>query len=93
MTIGILEVSFFIPDSSSLKDKRMVLSSLKDKLRSHFNISLIEMSAQDKWQRSTLGVANIGLNKSAVNSTLSKMINFLERNPRIQIIDHQIQIL
>ncbi|MFH1201332.1 MAG: DUF503 domain-containing protein [Candidatus Omnitrophota bacterium] len=91
MTIGLLEVDIFIPESHSLKEKRMVLLSLKEKIRNHFNVSIIESANHDKWQRSSLVISNLGLNKSAVNSILSRVVNFLERNPRIQVIDYQLQ--
>ena len=91
--ICILEITLHLPQSQCLKDKRIVLSSLKHRIRSNFNVSIIESDSQDKWQRVSLTVVNAGMNNSLVNSTLSKVINFLERNPRIQIIDHHLELI
>ena len=49
MTIGVLTVELFIPESSSLKEKRMVLHSLKARLRNHFNVAVTEIDDEDKW--------------------------------------------
>jgi len=49
MTIGILRLVLFIHESNSLKDKRMVLHSLKARLRSNFNVAVTQVDDQDKW--------------------------------------------
>ena len=45
--------------SHSLKDKRQVVRSLKDRLRNAFNVSVAEIDVTDLWQRATLGVVSI----------------------------------
>ena len=47
--LGVLTVSIHIPNAQSLKEKRFVLKSLKDKLRRNFNVSVAELDGQDKW--------------------------------------------
>lgn len=59
MTIGLLTLEIHIPDARSLKDKRQVLRSLKDRLRAHFNVAVAELEHQDLWQRSRVGVVSI----------------------------------
>jgi uncharacterized protein YlxP (DUF503 family) len=58
MPIGLLTLEIHIPDAQSLKDKRQVLRSLKDKLR-HHNVAVAELDHQDLWQRSRVGVVSI----------------------------------
>jgi len=53
----ILEIR--IESAASLKDKRQVVRSLKDKLRAHFNIAVAELDHTDLWQRATVGVVSI----------------------------------
>ena len=77
MIIGIVKFSFLIAASNSLKEKRMVLRSLKNRLRNNFNISIIELADHDKWQKSTLALATIGKEKKIVNSLISNVINHL----------------
>ena len=64
MVIGILRLILFIGNSNSLKTKRMVLHSLKSRLRNKFNIAINEIADQDKWQKSTLVVVGVNNDKS-----------------------------
>ncbi len=93
MIIGILTLEFFIHDSNSLKRKRQVLRSLKQRLKNSFNISVAEVGGHDKWQRSELGVAYIGIDKRSVNSTLDKVLNFVENVHDAQLTDYEMEIL
>ncbi len=45
MPVGLLTLELHIPDAQSLKDKRQVLRSLKDRLRGHFNVAVAELDA------------------------------------------------
>lgn len=59
MAVGLLVLELVIPDARSLKDKRQVLRSLKDRLRAHFNVAVAELDHTDLWQRATVGVVSI----------------------------------
>jgi len=59
MPIAYLTIELRIESAHSLKDKRQVLRSLKDRLRNSFNISIAEIDVTDLWQRATLGVVSI----------------------------------
>ncbi|MGH9568155.1 MAG: DUF503 domain-containing protein [Candidatus Angelobacter sp.] len=59
MPIGYLMLEIHIEAAHSLKDKRQVVRSLKDRLRNNFNVSVAEIDATDLWQRATLGVVSI----------------------------------
>ena len=59
MPIAVLILELRIEGAQSLKDKRQVLRSLKDKLRNGFNISVAELDRTDLWQRATVGVVSI----------------------------------
>src|SRR5947208_10030922 len=59
MPVAVLTLELRIEGAHSLKDKRQVLRSLKDKLRNSFNISIAEIDVTDLWQRATLGVVSI----------------------------------
>ena len=54
--VGLCTVELFIPESQSLKDKRQVLLSLKDRLREKFNLSVAEVDGQDLWQKAYWGL-------------------------------------
>ena len=55
MKIAVLHVEMHLPYSQSLKDKRMVLRRVKDRLQK-FNVAVAEIAHQDLWQRATLGI-------------------------------------
>lgn len=59
MPIAYLTLELRIEGAHSLKDKRQVVRSLKDRLRNSFNISIAEIDVTDLWQRATLGVVSI----------------------------------
>ncbi|HHD82977.1 DUF503 domain-containing protein [candidate division WOR-3 bacterium] len=55
-----LELKIFIRSSHSLKDKRQVVHSIKDRLKSRYNLSVSELNSDNKWQTATLGIAYVG---------------------------------
>lgn len=57
--IAHLTIELRIEGAHSLKDKRQVLRSMKDKLRHEFNVSVAEVDITDLWQRATLGIVSI----------------------------------
>jgi uncharacterized protein len=59
MPIAFLTLELRIEGAQSLKDKRQVLRSMKDKLRNKFNIAVAELEATDLWQRATIGAVSI----------------------------------
>ena len=63
MPIASLTLEIRIEGAHSLKDKRQVVRSLKDKLRAHFNVGVAELEETDLWQRATIGVVAISSSK------------------------------
>jgi len=55
--VGVARVELWLPDSGSLKDRRRVVKSLVERLRSRFNVAVAEVSGQDLWQRAAVGIA------------------------------------
>ncbi len=86
MMIGSLLMEIHIHDSSSLKDKRMVIRSLKEKLKSKFNVAVSEVDNQDLWQLATVAVVTVGPDKKYVENVLQNVINFVDINfPELHI--------
>ena len=73
MVVAILKITLFIPQANSLKDKRRVIKSVKDRLRNGFNVSIAEIGDQDIWRSAKLGVAVISENSSYANGVLSRI--------------------
>jgi uncharacterized protein len=78
MIIGLLSVELFIPHAQSLKDKRMVLRSIKDRLKK-FNVAVAEVEHQDVWQRAGLGVVAISTTTEHVDRELAAVADEIER--------------
>ena len=57
--IGVLTLELRLESSHSLKDKRHVVQSLKDRLRSKFNVAVAEIDAQDLWQRAVVAAVTV----------------------------------
>lgn len=93
MTIGLLKIELHIPDSSSLKEKRMVIKSLKDKLRRQFNIAITETDNHDKWQMANLGIATISTETRHANQILSGVVKFIEELKEVQVIKYNIEMI
>ena len=74
MTVGILQITLNISDARSLKDKRRVIRSLKDRLRNRFNISIAEVGLQDYWQQADLAACMVGSDRKYVEGALTKLV-------------------
>jgi uncharacterized protein YlxP (DUF503 family) len=57
MIIGVLTLELHLPESNSLKSKRIIIKSLKDRIKNKFNVSIAEIDGNDLWQRCVLGAA------------------------------------
>ena len=78
MTIALLSIELHLPVSQSLKDKRMVLRRLKDRLRA-FNVSVAEVAHQELWQRAGLGVVTVATDDQSAEQTLTSVMREIER--------------
>ena len=93
MIIGLVHASLSIPESHSLKDKRMVLRSLKDRIRNEINVSAAEVGKQDKWQATELAFVTVAAEKKIVEKRLADVSRMLQSNPRAILLDYVTQIL
>jgi len=93
MTVGILNLIIFIHDSNSLKAKRMVLHSLKARLRNSFNVAVTQIDDEDKWQKTTLAVVGVERYRANMNSILSKVVEFIEKFNGIELINYEMELI
>ena len=78
-----------LPGCSSLKEKRSILRSLKDRLRSKFNVSVAETAFQDVHKRVELTIALVASDGRYAESVLDKLDSFVERNGGAVIVSVQ----
>lgn len=93
MIVGTAWIELYIPGANSLKGKRQIIKSIKERVRNRFNVSIAEVGEQDLWQRATLGLACVANDKAQANRILSKVIHFIEQNKNISPTDYEIEIL
>jgi|GEM_PF-52026 uncharacterized protein YlxP (DUF503 family) len=90
MPIAYLTLEIRIEDAHSLKDKRHVVRSLKDRLRNSFNVSVAEIDVSDLWQRATLGVVSISDSRDYLEGLMRNVENTavrLANNNGAEIVD------
>ena len=90
MPIGLLTLEIHIPDARSLKDKRQVLRSLKDRLRANFDVAVAELEHQDLWQRSRIGVVSISGDGRHLEDSLQAIAQESERVLGRDLVSQQI---
>ena len=78
MVVALLSVELFLPGSRSLKDKRMVLRRLKDRL-GKFNVAVAEVAHHDLWQRAGLGLVTIATTDEHADRELAAALAEIER--------------
>ena len=93
MTVGVLQLELSVPDAFSLKDKRRVVKSLKDRIAHGHNVSIAEVGALDEHRRSIIGVAMVSNDKRYVEGALSKLVDFIRMVPQASLTDYQIELL
>jgi uncharacterized protein len=71
--IALLTLELNIEAAHSLKDKRQVVRSLKDRLRSHFNVSVAELDANGLWNRATIGVVSISHSRDYLDGLMKNV--------------------
>jgi uncharacterized protein len=96
MPIAKLTVELSIPHAQSLKDRRQVVRSLKDKLRHDFNISVAELDDANLWNRATLGLVAISGSAPYLTGQMQEVDDALHRLSNTlgaEIVDSYVEIL
>jgi uncharacterized protein YlxP (DUF503 family) len=87
MRVGTLCVDFRIPGSDSLKAKRKVVASLKDRIRARYPVAVAEVGSQDLRARGMIGVAAVGGEGGPVEHVLDEIYRLFESDVRILIVE------
>jgi uncharacterized protein len=93
MTVGLLTLELHIPQAQSLKDKRQIVRSLKDKLRGHFNVAVSELEYHDTWQRSVVGIVTLSNEQHHVEESLQKVLAEADRILGPVLISHAVEMI
>lgn len=93
MVVGVETVELFISASQSLKDKRQVLHSLKDRLHGKYNVSVAEVDGQDLWQKAVIGLACVANESRHVNQVLEQALNMIKSIPALEVVRTRRELL
>ena len=93
MIIGILQVELMIDDAESLKGKRSVVKSLKDRLHREHQVSVAEVDKQDVLGEAVLGIVLAGSDTKYVQSTMDKLAEKLKKGKGFYLHDYDVQLL
>ncbi len=93
MILGVLQVELMIDGSQSLKDKRRVVASMKDRLHREHQVSVAEIATQDDPRRATLGIAMAASSVPSCQSTLDHVLTKIRDSRDCVLTDHQQEII
>lgn len=86
MAIGVLVWDLEVLGAQSLKDKRSVVKSLKDRLHDRFQVAVAETDHLDLWQRAELTACAVSAQRRHAEQVLQSVDDFVAADPRVRII-------
>ncbi|WP_027180133.1 DUF503 domain-containing protein [Maridesulfovibrio bastinii] len=92
MIIGVLSLEFRLHGNDSLKGKRKIALSLKQKLRNKFNVSVAETEAQDSHDRLVMAVVTVANQTSEVESRMSKCLSMIEAISPAELVNCETEV-
>jgi uncharacterized protein len=88
MVIAYSLFDLHLPGCRSLKEKRMIVKSLKARIRNEFDVSAAEVGGQDLLQRAQIGVAAVGSDQAPLDALLQHILGFVEQNLDGEILSY-----
>jgi uncharacterized protein YlxP (DUF503 family) len=92
MIIGSLRVRLLVRESRSLKDKRQVVRSIKDRLHNGFNVSVAEVEAEDHRQLAVLGLAMVSNEAVHIKTAFDQIVSALRAHPVAEYLGHEVEV-
>jgi uncharacterized protein YlxP (DUF503 family) len=93
MHIALIQAALSIPEAYSLKDKRRVIKSLKDRVVNKMNFSVAEVGQQEVWNRAELAFITVAAEKTVVEKRLSEIAQRLEKNHEWVLLEIKAEFL
>ena len=94
MNVGVAKITLRLSGSFSLKDKRRVVNSVRDRVRSKFNVAVAEVDQNDVWQVAVIGITCVSNNVRHADQTLDNVLEFIESDrPDAEVIDCEMETL
>ena len=88
MNVGVCKIKVRIPESHSLKGKRIVVKSLRQRIQNKFNVSVAEVDDNESWQMATLGITCVSNSARHADESISNVLSYIESSREdLEIID------
>jgi uncharacterized protein YlxP (DUF503 family) len=87
VVVGVVTWDLHLDGCASLKDKRRIVKSLKDRLRQRFNVSVAETDSHELWQRAELSCCVVATDRQRAQEVLGAVDRFVAGDPLARIID------
>ena len=92
MLVARMFIELRLHGAASLKDKRQVLRSVKDRLRQRFNLAVAEVGAQDEWRAAELGLVSVAGERRELDSLMERITRFLDDDGRFDVVHRDLEI-
>jgi len=93
MVVGICTLYILLPHGNSLKEKRQIVTSIKDRIKARYNVSIAEVDNHDSRRRITLGIACVSNSSNHASQVLASIIDFVSQNYVYEMLDYEVEIL
>ena len=91
--MGLLTIELHFPHSRSLKEKRMVVKAIKDRLRSRFNVSVAETGYQELWQRAVISAVSVSSERRGLEGLLDAMARDVEERHSSELVNIRFELI
>jgi hypothetical protein len=91
--LAVLHLDLHVPQANSLKDKRRIVKSFKDRIAARFNVSVAEVADHDLHRRATVAVAMVSNERRPIESIMQKIINMANTHRDMLLIEQQVEWL
>lgn len=94
MVVGVARVELYFPEPNSLKAKRQILRALMQRIEANFKrVSIAEVDGHDLWQRIVLGISVVGKDKPFVDSRITTLLDFIQKESTLEMISADVEYL
>ena len=85
MWVAAIRIDLLVPGSRSLKDKRMAVKSLKERLKNRFDAACAEVGDLESWNRASLGVSMVSNDKTILQERLNEIARYAQNDHNVQV--------
>ena len=94
MIVGVMQIEIYMHSNRSLKDKRRIIKSLIEKVKSKFqNLSVSEVGSNNLWKKSEIAVAIVSNDIQLIQSNLDRVLSYIQDSVSCEIVSSNIEVI